>query len=105
MLTFADLAITHYSPNEWMQLSLKLEQLCGKFGICSWRMGTCVDNRSSSDDATFMDNLNEQQWQRQQRQYNGLLEQMARQQQQMMEEMEDSVEGLFIDMILLHLDG
>ena len=111
MLTFADLAITHYSPNEWMQLSLKLEHICGKFGICSWRMGTCVDNRSDGGglgDATLMDNLNEpqdqQQWQRQRRQY-GLLEQMARQQQQMMEEMEDSVEGLFIDMILLHLDG
>ena len=69
MLTFADLAITHYSPNEWMQLSLKLEQLCGKFGICSWRMGTCVDNRSDLGDATLMDNLSKpqnQQWQRKQ---------------------------------------
>jgi hypothetical protein len=30
---------------------------------------------------------------------------MAQQQQQLMEEMEDSVEALFIDMILVHLDG
>ena len=100
MLTFADLAITHYSPNEWMKLSLKLEEICVKFGIYSWRMGTCVDSRG---DNGAMDNSHLKQ-QQQQQQY-GIFQQMARQQQQMMEEMEDSVEALFIDMILLYLDG
>ena len=132
ILTFADLAITEYSPKEWMRVSVKMEEICAKFGIYSWRMGTCV----CSDDCDVADDFNcdssvgndgddqdhdgggaennnkfivkqqqqQQLLQQQKRQY-GLLQRMAQQQQQLMEEMEDSVEALFIDMILVHLDG
>ena len=50
-------------------------------------------------------NQQQQQQQQQQHQYGyGLFQRMAIQQQRLLEDMEDSVEGTFIDMILLHLD-
>eukprot|EP00985_Skeletonema_marinoi_P006592 scaffold2853_cov108-Skeletonema_marinoi.AAC.2 len=131
ILTFADLAITEYSPKEWMRVSVKMEEICAKFGIYSWRMGTCVcsgdcdvaenyncDSSSVGNDGggdrdhdgVGAENNNnfivkqQQQRQQQKRQY-GLLQRIAQQQQQLMEEMEDSVEALFIDTILVHLDG
>ena len=52
----------------------------------------------------FTSRSNRQQQQRQQQQQYGLFQRMAIQQQRLLEDMEDSVEGTFIDMILLHLD-
>ncbi|KAL7459886.1 hypothetical protein ACHAWC_011735 [Mediolabrus comicus] len=130
ILTYADIAITEYSPKEWMKLSVKMEEICKKFGIHSWRMGTCVsssdnnnsssggggkseyDNAANGDDRNakekelnnFISRSNQQQQQQQQQHQYGLFQRMAIQQQRLLEDMEDSVEGTFIDMILLHLD-
>ena len=99
MLTFADLAITEYSPKEWMRLSVKMKEICDKFGIYSWRMGTCVSSSADLNNRSEKNNVaNDESMQY------GMFQRMAQQQQQMMEEAEDSVEGLFIDMILSHLD-
>jgi hypothetical protein len=121
-----------------MKLSVKMEEICKKFGIHSWRMGTCVsssnnnnasggggssgggkseyNNAANADDSdrnakeeeemnNFISRSNQQQQQQQQQQHQyGLFQRMAIQQQRLLEDMEDSVEGTFIDMILLHLD-
>ena len=135
ILTFADWAITEYSPKEWMRLSVKMEEICTKFKIHSWRMGTSVSSSGGGDggssggscennDRSGIGNVEKHMddeklaeteqkitketillSKRQQRQHHGLFQRMARQQQDMMEEMEDSVEAAFIDMILLHLDS
>lgn len=125
ILTFADLAITEYSPKEWMKVSVKMEEICAKFGIHSWRMGTCVSSSSgsgsSSNNSVSNDNNNNisssssnssgvEKGDREAENNNvistqqRLFQRMARQQQQIMEEMEDGVEASFIDLILLHLD-
>jgi len=109
ILTFADLAVTEYSPKEWMRVSVKMEEICVKFGIHSWRMGTCVSSSETNNNSNGVAKGNKESEEnnlisKQQRQY-GLFQRMARQQQQIMEEMEDGVETSFIDLILLHLDG
>jgi hypothetical protein len=126
ILTYADIAITEYSPKEWMKLSIKMEEICQKFGIHSWRMGTCVSSSSGDGSGGGYNNAandhgrnvkeeemnnnsisiskSQQQQQQQQQIQHGLFERMAIQQQRLLEDMEDSVEGTFIDMILLHLD-
>jgi hypothetical protein len=74
-------------------------------------MGTCVSssetNNNSNSNGVAKGNKESEEnnlISKQQRQY-GLFQRMARQQQQIMEEMEDGVETSFIDLILLHLDG
>jgi GTPase SAR1 family protein len=90
-LSCADLAIVDYSPREWMQLSVRMQDICEVCGIDSWNMGTCIDT-SSLFDADFLKNNQSL-----------LLEQMLQQQSRQLEDMEDAIERALIDVILIHL--
>ncbi|KAL7538795.1 hypothetical protein ACHAXR_012389 [Thalassiosira sp. AJA248-18] len=92
LLSCADLAIADYSPKQWMQLSVRMKDVCNNCEIDSWKMGTCMDNRSSDIDEGYSQNHQSK-----------LLQRMMEQQRQMLEDMEDAIEASFIDMISMHL--
>jgi len=90
LLSCADLAIVGYSPREWMRLSVRMQDICKKWGIESWRMGTCMDASSNTIDGNHP-------------QQSTLLKRMIQQQKQILEDTEDAVEVAFIDLISVHL--
>lgn len=94
LLSCADLVIAEYSPREWMRLSDRMQEICKNCGIDSWKVGTCMDTTTSG--ATIDGNFSPQ---------STLLQRMMHKQRQILEDMEDSVEAAFIDLISLCLCG
>ena len=90
ILSCADLAVAGYSPREWMQLSIRMQEICHNYGISSWKISTCMDTTSSSD--------NEEQIRQ-----SKILQRMMTQQKQILEDMEDGIEASFIEIISMYL--
>ena len=95
VLSCADLAVVGYSPREWMQLSMRMQEICHSYGISSWKISTSMDTTSSSDD-----NNGEQQPHLRQ---SKILQRMMNQQKQILEDMEDGIEASFIELISMYL--
>ena len=91
LLTCADLAIFDYSPREWMQLTVRMQDICECCSFDSWKVGTCIDT-SSLFDVDFL-----------QKQQSSILKRMLQQQSQLLEDLEDAFEQAFIDVILMTL--
>ena len=91
LLSCADLAIVDYSPREWMQLSVRMQEICEGCGIDSWKMGTSIDTGSLFD-VDFLKNKQSL-----------LLKRMLQQQGRLLEDLEDAIERALIDVILTHL--
>jgi len=90
VLTCADMAVVGYSPREWMQLSIRMQEICHNYGISSWKISTSMDTTSSSD--------NEEQIRQ-----SKILQRMMTQQKQILEDMEDGIEASFIELISMYL--
>jgi hypothetical protein len=95
MLSCADLAMAGYSPSKWMQLSVRMQDMCRSCGIDSWKMGSCMDSISNANIDDIISSQNQQ---------SALLQRMLKQQNEILEMMEASTEEAFIDMIAMHLD-
>ena len=93
MLSCADLAVTGYSPRHWMALSVRMQDICKSNHIDSWKIGTCINTNSSDDniDGEYS------------KQQSKLLQRMMIQQKQILEDMEDSIEAAFVDIISMHI--
>lgn len=91
-LTCADLATADYSPREWMQLTVRMQDICEGCSVDSWKLGTCID-ASSLYDVDFL-----------KKQQSSILKRMMQQQSQLLEDLEDAFEQAFIDVILVNLD-
>jgi hypothetical protein len=91
LLSCADLAIVDYSPREWMQLTVRMQDICEGCGIDSWKMGTCFDTSTLFDVGLL------------QNQQSSLLKRMLQQQSRLLEDLEDAIELALIDVISMHL--
>lgn len=106
LLSCADLAAGEYSPRQYVKLSNKMDELCNECGVASWRMGTCIDTRNNDGcGSSSIDELSTTAQQRQRRSSLNLLQRMMKQQLHLMEDMEDAIEGIFVDMIYQVLVG
>ena len=95
LLTCADLAIAGFSPKEWVRLSTKMQGICAEYNIDSWKIGTCMD--------TSKDHIVEETYS--QSQTPTMLQKMMHQQRDTLMDLEDAIEGAFIDMINMYLQG
>jgi len=95
VLSCADLAVAGYSPREWMQLSMRMQEICHNYGISSWKISTSMDTTSSSDNGVEQ--------QQQSLRQSKILQRMMTQQKQILEDMEDGIEASFIELISLYL--
>ena len=106
LLSCADLAAGEYSPRQYVKLSNRMDELCNECGVASWRMGTCIDTRNNDGcGSSCIDELSTTAQQRQRRSSLNLLQRMMKQQVHLMEDMEDAIEGIFVDMISQVLVG
>jgi len=95
VLSCADLAVVGYSPREWMQLSIRMQEICHNHGISSWKISTSMDTTSSSDNGVEQ--------QQQSLRQSKILQRMMTQQKQILEDMEDGIEASYIELISLYL--
>lgn len=49
LLNQADQVVTEFSPNEWMKLSARMQTICSRHGIVSWKLGSCMSASSFGD--------------------------------------------------------
>ncbi|KAL9185135.1 hypothetical protein ACHAXT_002912 [Thalassiosira profunda] len=93
LLSCADLVLGGYSPREWMQLLERMQTICKEYEIASWKMCTSMDTSGAIIDEGRSPNRR-----------STLMQRICQQQQQLLEDLEDAVEGAFVDMISSHLD-
>jgi hypothetical protein len=111
LLSCADLAAGEYSPRQYVKLSNRMDEICNQCGVASWRMGTCMNNTRNEDGCSSYSTMETiistttTNTSQQRRTSLTLLNRMMKQQLLLMEDMEDAIEGIFMDMISQVLVG
>jgi len=88
LLTCADLAVLGYSPNNWIQLSVRMQDICEKYDLDPWKMGTCMDTSSNAFDGNNL-----------QYEPTTMLQRMMQQHKQLLRDLEDDIDAAFIDLV------
>lgn len=104
ILTCADLAITNYSPREWMTLTIRMQDICNTCNINSWKMGTCINTSTLlgvTGTTTFYQNNHQQQ--QSSSSSSLLLQRMIQEQCRLLQDIEDGIEGAFVDLLSMHI--
>ncbi|KAL3781627.1 hypothetical protein HJC23_002004 [Cyclotella cryptica] len=98
LLTQADQIISSYSPQHWMELSLCMQRVCRRLGIVSWTFGSCVNTAQQID----LDKIHgTERLSNHQR----FLQRMQMEQRSLLQDIEESIEAAFVELIQICLDS